>query len=105
MKNCKNNPVSCSLMQALGVVGYVMLVAIIMYHADRLFGQMKSFLAPVTFLMLYVVSAAICGWLVFGKPVMLYWDGMKKEALKLLFMTIIWMGLFTLIMLLVLSMR
>jgi mannose/fructose/N-acetylgalactosamine-specific phosphotransferase system component IIC len=39
---------------------------------------------PIAMLLLLVCSAAITGFLVFGKPVMLYIDGNKKEAISLL---------------------
>lgn len=39
---------------------------------------------PITMLMLFVCSAAITGFLVFGKPAMLYLDGKKQDAIQLL---------------------
>jgi hypothetical protein len=66
------------------VVLYVAAVATIMMNAPRIFGQsMSGVLAPIGFLMLFVVSAAVIGMLIFGKPVMLYVDGKKREAVAL----------------------
>ncbi len=48
-------------------------------------------------LLLFVTSAAITGFLVFGKPAMLYIDGKKKEAISLLGYTIGMLFLITLI--------
>jgi ABC-type Fe3+-siderophore transport system permease subunit len=45
-------------------------------------------LVPIGFLMLFVLSAAVMGMLIFGAPVMLYIDGKKKEAVKLLAWTV-----------------
>ena len=39
------------------------------------------------FLMLFVFSALLTGYLVLGKPIMMYVDGQKKEAVRLLFYT------------------
>jgi hypothetical protein len=48
-------------------------------------------------LLLFVTSAAITGFLVFGKPVMLYIDGKKREAVSLLGYTIGILFLITLV--------
>jgi hypothetical protein len=36
---------------------------------------------------MFVFSALVTGYLVLGKPIMMYMDGQKKEALRLLFYT------------------
>lgn len=41
--------------------------------------------------MLFVISATIMGFLVLGKPLMMYLDGFKKEALKLFYFTVAWL--------------
>lgn len=51
-------------------------------------GRANTFLIPVTLLLLFVFSAAITGFLIFGKPAQMYVDGKKKEALSLLFYTL-----------------
>jgi len=56
-----------------------------------LFGKMQSVLSAVAFLLLFVVSAAITGYLVFGQPILYYLDGQKKEALGLLGYTVFWL--------------
>ncbi|MFA4937084.1 MAG: hypothetical protein WC575_02215 [Patescibacteria group bacterium] len=50
---------------------------------------MNTLLGPVAFLLLFVVSATIVGLLVLGKPVTLFLEGFKKEAVRLLFYTVI----------------
>jgi hypothetical protein len=47
-------------------------------------GANNTFLAPIAMLLLFVFSAALTGFLVFGQPAILYLDGKKKEALTLL---------------------
>lgn len=72
----------------LGTVAYVFLVSRIMLSGEQFFGKFENnFLAPVVFLLLFVFSALFTGYLVLGKPVMMYIDGQKKEAVKLLFYT------------------
>jgi hypothetical protein len=47
--------------------------------------------------MTFVISAAIMGTLVLGKPAMLYMDGHKKDALKLFGITLGWMFIFVVV--------
>lgn len=77
---------------ALGTVAYIALVATFMNNAEKMMGSVDDkFFAPIVFLTLLVVSAAITSSLVFGKPVMLYLDGSKKDAVKQLASTIAWL--------------
>ena len=77
-----------ALLSALGVATYVFLVSFALNNASRIFGQEDNKLfAPVFFLLLFVLSALITGSLILAKPVMLFIEGAKKEAIKLLFYT------------------
>lgn len=68
---------------------YVALVGIFMHFTPVLFnkphlpGTQESFLIPIGMIMLFVFSAAICGYLFLGKPLLWYLDGKKKEAVQL----------------------
>lgn len=63
-----------------------------MPNAERLFGKFENFWGgPVIFLMLFVLSAAIVGALVLGRPILLYLDGAKSEALKFFGYTLGWL--------------
>ncbi len=84
------------LLHALGVSLYIFIVAFVMRNAERIFGPMPdSFLAPVAFLSLFVVSAAVTASLVGLRPALWYLEGKKREALQLLFATIIWFAVIT----------
>lgn len=89
-----------AFLNALGVVAYTALVAWIMQSMGKIEGE-PSLLGPMAFLMLFVLSAAITGSLVLGRPVLLYLDGLKAEAVRLLLYTIGWLGAITIIALLV----
>lgn len=91
-----------SLRNALGVLIYVSGVALVMFNMEHAFDNEPSFLVPVVMLLLFVTSAAITGSLVLGKPVMLYLDNQKKEALIFLFSTLVWLVLFAVIILAIL---
>jgi membrane protease YdiL (CAAX protease family) len=86
MKNAKT--IRCALLNAVGVVVYVMLIGWVMTNMERIAGPMEEFWGPVAFLLLFVLSAAIVGALVLGKPALLYLDGEKKEALRTFFYTL-----------------
>jgi hypothetical protein len=84
---------------ALLVVIYTSGVAWIMFNGQRLFGQKDTILTPVAVLLLFVVSATIVGALVLGRPVLLYMDGKKSEALKMFAYTLGWLFLATILFL------
>jgi hypothetical protein len=60
-------------------------------------------IVPMAMLLLFVCSAAITSFLVFGKPVMLYIDGQKKEAVSLLAYTLGIMALITIVLFIVIG--
>jgi len=85
---------------AIGTAAYVASIATFIYFlGERFPGPDKSVLIPIAMLMLLVLSVAIVGSLMFGRPAMWYVDGKKKDALKLLFWTL---GIFLVLTVLVL---
>lgn len=92
-----------ALLNSLATVLYIFLVGSFMYYGSQIkIGRSNSFLVPVTLLLLFVFSAALTGFLVFGKPAMWYVDGKKKEALELLFTTLGFFSAITVLALVVL---
>jgi len=84
-----------AVLNALGVVIYVFLVALILSNGGALFGdKLNPIFGPIAMLLLFVFSALLVGFLVLGRPVMLYLESQKKEALKLLFYTGSWLFVF-----------
>lgn len=78
------------VLSSLGAVVYIIAVVAFLNNTQRIFGKGEdSFFVPVIMLMLFVLSALITGLIILGKPIMLYFDGWKKEAIKLLVYTII----------------
>ena len=87
-----------TLFHALGVMAYVILVALLMNNVERILGQTKdTFWDPVAFLLLFTVSAAITGLLVLGRPAYLFINGNKKEGLQFLLWTLGWLLFLTII--------
>jgi hypothetical protein len=98
----KSQLVLRSFLHALGVLAYVSLVSWVMHSlADS--KMPDNVLAPVAFLLLFVISAAIVGMLVFAKPVIMFLDNLKKEALLLAIYTICWLAVFTTIVFMVIT--
>lgn len=84
-----------AFLAALGEGIYIFLVALFMKYASQLFGPPDpNFFGIIVFLMLFVLSAAVSGVLVLGKPILMYLDGRKKEAIQLFGFTIFWLFIF-----------
>ena len=92
---------------ALGEGVYITLVALLMSTVQKLFGGKPdpTVIAPIAILLLFVISAAISGALILGRPVMLYLDGKKKDALQLFGFILAWLVLFLIIAFIVVASR
>jgi hypothetical protein len=92
MKQIKKTALVNSLLTAL----YIIAVGAFMYYGSQVkIGKDNAFLAPIAMLLLFVFSASLTGFLVVGKPLQLYIDGKKKEALSLLFNTLLFLFIIT----------
>lgn len=88
-----------SLLNSLGVVVYILIVVTVMQNANRFFGEEDTIIAVMGFLLLFSVSAAVVGSLVFGYPVVLFMGGQKREGIMAAIATIGWMMLETVVVL------
>lgn len=85
------------LFNAVATTLYIILIGVFMYYGTVVkIGRTNAILAPITLLLLFVFSAALTGFLIFGKPAQLYVDGKKKEALSLLTYTLGFFSIITL---------
>lgn len=84
-----------SLLHSLGVVAYSTLVGWFMFSSSSIFGNAGAVWGPVAGLMLFVVSALIVGLLIFARPVYMYLEGQKKDAVLLLLFTACWLVICT----------
>jgi hypothetical protein len=98
-----NKSVWLSFGHAVLVLVYVSLVAFVMNHGQSWFGNKDKAWTPVAVLMLFVLSAAVTSSVVLGRPVLMYLDGHKKEALKFFGYTVGWLFLLTLVVFIVLA--
>lgn len=88
-------------LNALGALVYIVIVATIMQNGEKIFGKTDNFITGISFLLLFTLSAFTVGGLVVGKPIMLYIDNKKKEAITLFITTALWLAGFTIIALVV----
>jgi hypothetical protein len=86
MKNSKI--VSWSIINSLAAFVYISGVAWLMFNGEKFFGKADNFWMPVALLLLFVVSATIVGAIVLGRPILLYLDGKKSDAIRLLAYTV-----------------
>ncbi len=85
-----------AFIDAIGTVAYIILVVSFISSLKVLALKEDVVIIPIAMLLLFVTSAAITGFLVFGKPAMLYIDGKKREAVSLLGYTLGILALITL---------
>ncbi len=90
-------------LNALAAILYIIVVASIVYYGPRLAGPVDdSIIAPVAFLSLFVLSAAVMGYIFFYQPLQLYLDGDKKASVGLFLKTLAVFGAITFSILLIL---
>ena len=92
-----NNLVKNSFLNALGTAIYIVLVVLLVNNLERFLPKEDNLLMPISALMLFVLSATVTGGLVLGKPVMMYLNGERPEAVRMLIYTLGWLALFTVI--------
>ncbi|MCK9186048.1 hypothetical protein M0P48_01260 [Candidatus Gracilibacteria bacterium] len=78
-----------SLFHAIGVMAYIALLSWIFTFT---FPDRHPFIGPLVMLTLFVVSATITGGLVLARPITLYVEKKKKEAVIFLVATILWLA-------------
>jgi hypothetical protein len=83
---------------------YIVLASLFVNNVPKLFGPESNgnggILGFSVFLMFFVLSASVMSALILGKPVMMYMDGEKKGAVKLLGITLGWIFVFMIAILL-----
>lgn len=77
------------IINAVSASAYIILVAsIINLVSSAQKNKPDTFFAPVAFLSLLTLSAAIMAYLFFYQPLQLFIDGKKKEAVRLFMQTV-----------------
>ncbi|HSX19007.1 MAG TPA: hypothetical protein VLE91_02615, partial [Candidatus Saccharimonadales bacterium] len=77
------------ILNALCALLYITLVACVMVYATEKTDPGKTVLVPIAVMSLFTLSASVMGYIFLYKPFQLYFDGKKKQAVNLVFQTII----------------
>ncbi len=74
---------------AIAALIYITLIASFMFYGTKhASGTPESIIIPIAMLSLFTLSAAVMGYVFLSKPLLLYLDGKKKEAVKLFLHTV-----------------
>ena len=79
----------------LVAVIYIFLVSQIMQNGGKLFGEADNMFTPFVVLLLFTLSAAVVGGLVFGQSLMLFLDNKKKDGVTAAIYSIGWFAIYT----------
>ena len=85
------NLIKKSLINSTLAALYVFVLSLLMSNNKTISKGAPEFLIGVGMLLVFVISATIMGYLVLGKPILMYLDGAKKEAIKLFYLTVTWL--------------
>lgn len=83
--------------QALGLAIYVGLFAFLALHIVPGFENNQAThpaLGVILFLLAFVISAVISGSIILGYPIFLFFEGRRKDALKIVLWSVVWLLLF-----------
>lgn len=88
----KYSPTTIGFLQAAGLFIYISLFAnLAMFFGNHFPAPHDPVLQITVFLLAFVISALICGSLVLGYPIVVFFHGEKKEAPKTVAMSIVWL--------------
>lgn len=89
----KRAPALIALVESLGLTAYVAVFALLVRGAQSWLrpGAIHPVTATILFLLVFVVSALICGSIVLGYPLLLFFEGKKKLAVEIVILTIAWL--------------
>lgn len=85
-------------LNALAATGYIVLVVLAINGISNIQTLESSLIMPVIFLSLFVISAAMMGYIFCYQPLRMYLENKKEDAIKLFLRTI---GVFVIITILI----
>ena len=83
-----NKIIKRAFVDAVGTATYIILVVSFIFSLQVLAPKEDIIIIPIAMLLLFVFSAALTGTLVFGKPIIMYLDGKRREAVSLVSYTL-----------------
>ncbi len=76
------------IVNGFAALAYILLVVSVMTWGTKMMPHPDTFMAPLAFVSLFTLSAAVMGYLFGYQPAQLYFDGEKKIAVKLFLQTL-----------------
>lgn len=77
------------LVHAFSATAYIALIVLVVFYGSSIFEPIEdTILIPIAMLSLLVLSVAVMGYIFFYKPLQLYIDGNKQEAVSFFFKTL-----------------
>ncbi len=76
-------------LNALAATAYISAIALMMRYGPKGPGVDSSFFAPIAFLSLFVLSAALMGYFFLYQPIRLFFEQKPQEATKLFLTTVL----------------
>lgn len=76
------------LVNGITASAYIFLLVLVMNWGMKMVPHPNSFMAPVAVISLFTLSAAVMGYLFCYQPAQLYFDGKKKQAVRLFMQTV-----------------
>lgn len=83
------------LLNALAAAAYIVLVVSVMTLGTKIAPRPNAFIAPLAVVSLFTLSAAVMGYIFCFEPAQLYFDGKKKQAVRLFLQTVMVFGCMT----------
>ncbi|MCX6716011.1 MAG: hypothetical protein NT077_03260 [Candidatus Taylorbacteria bacterium] len=83
--------------RAILALGYINLIASILFYGQRIAKPVDTIFAPIAMLSLLTLSVAVMGYLFFFEPLQLYLSGQKAEATTSFLKTIATFALTTIV--------
>lgn len=81
---------------------YIVLVVWLMHTLGKP-NTPDTFFDPIAALSVFVLSAAVMGYLFLGEPLQLYFDGQKKQSVAFFFRTVLSFAAITVVLLVIVS--
>jgi len=85
-------------LQALGLILYCGIVAILFWKGNKIFGKDPNYFGPLLFLVIFTTSALISALITLGYPTRLYLKTNDfKKPLKIILNMVVWLFVFILL--------
>jgi len=87
----KKEVIKNAFINSLGTAIYIVVLVFLISSLDGsvIDGEKETLLTPIFILTLFIFSATLTGFLVLGRPILWYWDGKKKDAIRLFSYTLV----------------